>query len=711
MPDRPLSPRARVAIVAAASVVAAALTILLLALIPGSRQLPDLGWVFAVVLVAIGVGFFSLGAVVWLRRPDNRTGLLMLIEGLVILVTGLQISSNQWLFIIGSLTDALVISAFIHMLVAFPSGRLESRAARVVVGAAYAAAVLQIPVVLFGSGPDLGCDAKHPCPPNPLLIEPHSALTEVVEGVQAITLVGAALVTVFLLLRRYRASGPLARRGLAPVLFVGAAILLLAIIQAVLRGTALGPAAQGAFFIAFALLPVAFLLGLSRSRPSARRHDRGADRPPRRDPGAAGIDAALGGALGDPTLAVAYWLDDGGGYVDRDGRRGALPPPTAATGAVATEIAHDGRGVGALVHDARAVRGRRSCCGDAAAPRRWRSRTRAWRSSCARGSRRCAPRARGSSRPATPSAAGSAATSTTAPSSGSSSLMIELQLARERFERRPAMARELVDQRVRQRARGRRRAARPRRRHPSRRALPARARRRARVARDARAGAGRARDALGERLPSAVETAAYFVVAEALTNVAKYADATHAPRRRSAARTARAVVEVARRRRRRRGRRRRQRPARPRRPRRRARRHARGREPARRRARWCARGSRRRLSAGLNAQEREHGEHAAVVLGAAGDAELGEDARSRASRPRRGDDEHLGDAPVRAALGHQLEHLALARRERRRAGRRGGGGRACARRPSGSSAEPPAADAAHGVGERRRSRPTRSLSR
>jgi signal transduction histidine kinase len=33
---------------------------------------------------------------------------------------------------------------------------------------------------------------------------------------------------------------------------------------------------------------------------------------------------------------------------------------------------------------------------------------------------------------------------------------------------------------------------------------------------------------LSERLPVAVETAAYFVVAEALTNVAKYARATHA---------------------------------------------------------------------------------------------------------------------------------------------------------------------------------------
>ena len=33
---------------------------------------------------------------------------------------------------------------------------------------------------------------------------------------------------------------------------------------------------------------------------------------------------------------------------------------------------------------------------------------------------------------------------------------------------------------------------------------------------------------LAERLPLPVETAAYFVVAEALTNVAKYAAATHA---------------------------------------------------------------------------------------------------------------------------------------------------------------------------------------
>ena len=47
----------------------------------------------------------------------------------------------------------------------------------------------------------------------------------------------------------------------------------------------------------------------------------------------------------------------------------------------------------------------------------------------------------------------------------------------------------------------------------------------------------------GERLPEPIEAAAYFVIAEALTNVAKYANA-QAPRSRSAASTGMLCVEV-----------------------------------------------------------------------------------------------------------------------------------------------------------------------
>ena len=83
----------------------------------------------------------------------------------------------------------------------------------------------------------------------------------------------------------------------------------------------------------------------------------------------------------------------------------------------------------------------------------------------------------------------------------------------------------------------------------------------------------------GERLPAPVEVAAYFVVSEALTNVAKYAQATQASVERPPGQR-RGDRRHHRRRRRRSRRARGLGAARPRRPRRRARRDAHGREPA-----------------------------------------------------------------------------------------------------------------------------------
>ena len=92
------------------------------------------------------------------------------------------------------------------------------------------------------------------------------------------------------------------------------------------------------------------------------------------------------------------------------------------------------------------------------------------------------------------------------------------------------------------RARG---AARARPRHPSRDPVRPRARRRARGARRPRADRRCDLAELpAEPLPDAIEAAAYFVVAEALTNVVKYAHAAQATVRVSRY-NGRAVVEVA----------------------------------------------------------------------------------------------------------------------------------------------------------------------
>ena len=67
-------------------------------------------------------------------------------------------------------------------------------------------------------------------------------------------------------------------------------------------------------------------------------------------PGARALDEALADALGDPALTVAYWLPEERRHVGADGRAIELPPEGAAAGA--TEIRHRDQRVGALIHNA-----------------------------------------------------------------------------------------------------------------------------------------------------------------------------------------------------------------------------------------------------------------------------------------------------------------------------------------------------------------------
>jgi signal transduction histidine kinase len=69
----------------------------------------------------------------------------------------------------------------------------------------------------------------------------------------------------------------------------------------------------------------------------------------RRDPDPAELEQALARALGDPSLTLAYWLPEFGTYADPDGRAVMLPEPS--DGRALTLIKRDGARVAALVHD------------------------------------------------------------------------------------------------------------------------------------------------------------------------------------------------------------------------------------------------------------------------------------------------------------------------------------------------------------------------
>ena len=99
----------------------------------------------------------------------------------------------------------LIYALLVHLLLSFPSGRLESRLDRLLVAIAYFnTTVLQLAAFVFTDPAKAGC--PH-CPANPLLIN-HSEAATVISTAQvdiAVALLGAVVAVLY---RRWRGSTP-----------------------------------------------------------------------------------------------------------------------------------------------------------------------------------------------------------------------------------------------------------------------------------------------------------------------------------------------------------------------------------------------------------------------------------------------------------------------------------------------------------------------
>ncbi len=118
--------------------------------------------------------YAAAGLVAWWRRPGNRLGPLLLFGGAAWLLGSLQNTSVRPLIGVGLICASLPLSVVVHLLHACPSGRLRNRAARWTVAAGYVVGLgLQAPlwafkpepppfdVVLISSRPDLALNWYH----------------------------------------------------------------------------------------------------------------------------------------------------------------------------------------------------------------------------------------------------------------------------------------------------------------------------------------------------------------------------------------------------------------------------------------------------------------------------------------------------------------------------------------------------------------------
>ena len=123
---------------AVGGVVAEALTLVLI-LTSSHENQKELN---AALILLVSGSFMISGLVGWRRRPENRMGPLLYVAGMSWCLNSLWEANDRWIYTLGAVFGSLPIAIFVHLLVVYPTGRLEGRLARAVVFTVYPVAVL-----------------------------------------------------------------------------------------------------------------------------------------------------------------------------------------------------------------------------------------------------------------------------------------------------------------------------------------------------------------------------------------------------------------------------------------------------------------------------------------------------------------------------------------------------------------------------------------
>jgi signal transduction histidine kinase len=311
---------------------------------PGVPNLP----LAVPVAVLVGWSFIGSGLLYWRSRPDNYLGPVMIFQGFAWFVSLLVSAHNPVLFTLGEALYGLQYVSGLYLVLSFPSGRLQGRLDRaLIVSTIVIATVVNWTWLLFADPHRMLCRV---CPANVLEVTRNDAAVIGVNYVIRVTGIAIALIAIALLARRWlRASRP-QRHAVLPVAVAGT-VAFGAVLVAYAARVA-GMSSPNVFdqfaYYASAAIPVAILAVLIQ-----RRLAHGA---------VAGLVVELGGpgpaadprqalarALGDPSLELGYWFGAESRYVGRDGTPVELPG--ADSDRRFTVVEWDGQPVAALIHD------------------------------------------------------------------------------------------------------------------------------------------------------------------------------------------------------------------------------------------------------------------------------------------------------------------------------------------------------------------------
>jgi signal transduction histidine kinase len=303
--------------------------------------------------LAVDLLWVAAMLVTYRRDPDGPMWKLFLAYRVIGALAVIWVIPTSLTWTLSQLIVGFGAVVFVHLVLAFPGGRLTDRFDRLFVGGAYAFVVAtRFAWVLVWTQP---FDKVGFSPRNPFVIWPNAELAWLF-GPAAILALAPVLLAVVVagLVRHWRRASPAMRRALLPMAlaapiqltitvawhFAGADPTEWGFLRTALQHPLIG--------FAGVVFPIGLLVGLVQTRLS-----RGSIADLAVDLGRGvplgGLREVLARALRDPTLALAFPAPDGDGFVDPDGRPTELPGTSSGRGHARLE--RDGETLAVLVYD------------------------------------------------------------------------------------------------------------------------------------------------------------------------------------------------------------------------------------------------------------------------------------------------------------------------------------------------------------------------
>jgi signal transduction histidine kinase len=296
----------------------------------------------------IGLSFLAAGIAAWVRWPASRLGLLFSIAGYLYLLPYILINlANPVAFTVGYLGQGIYTAAVAHLGLAWPSGRLRSKFECGVVIFDYVQITgFSVAATMFWNPAFSGCHVG--CPANLLLVGDGSQpVMNTLDTVSGFVSLVPTVIVLALIVRHWRSARGWSRRAMVPLVWLACAVGA----EQIVTGGALSLPLSN--LVSFGLAPLVMLAGpalfvISTVRARTAGGALGTaivGLEPGASPGR--LREALARALGDSTLQLAFRRPGGSGYLDTAGQAVDVDRPD--TGRVVARVAGSDEAV--LVYD------------------------------------------------------------------------------------------------------------------------------------------------------------------------------------------------------------------------------------------------------------------------------------------------------------------------------------------------------------------------